>query len=402
MVTADEFQDAIEIEKGHVYFLCLRSEPPSTGSVHFFTFLQHYEPFFADFGPLNMASVYRFCRVLRAKKEEFPDRKVVYWCSHTAPQRANAVYLMGAYQVLVLGRSGEDAFAPFAGLYPPLLPFRDAQCGPSSFNLTVLDCLKGLRRAKLLGWADLETFDVDEYEFYERPEHGDFNWLVPGRFMAFSSPHDPPIRDPQTGAPLTMTPQEYFPLFRPRNVTTVVRLNGKATYDGRKFSDFGFAHHHLYFDDGSNPPDAILKEFLELSEAAPAAVAVHCKAGLGRTGTLIACYIMKHFRVCGRGRLSGCLAVVCRALPLCAVAMQFVNEGVLSAVRARWTRGARALRVLGWFRRPTHLFDSQVHVFSSCKRYYPCTYCTVSPYSFTHVSFMAACGHHYYLHSIKW
>ena len=35
---------------------------------------------------------------------------------------------------------------------------------------------------------------------------------------------------------------------------------------------------------------------------------------------------------------------------------------------------------------PTYL--SEVHVFPSRKRYYHCTYCTVSPYSFTHVSFM--------------
>lgn len=50
-----------------------------------------------------------------------------------------------------------------------------------------------------------------------------------------------------------------------------------------------------YFIDGGVPSEQIIRQFLELSEADPGLIAVHCKAGLGRTGTLISMYLMKHY-----------------------------------------------------------------------------------------------------------
>ena len=65
----------------------------------------------------------------------------------------------------------------------------------------------------------------------------------------------------------------------------------------------------LYYEDGGNPSEAILQAFLQLCENERGAIAVHCKAGLGRTGTNIAAYMMKHYQYTAKETMAWCRCV---------------------------------------------------------------------------------------------
>ena len=76
------------------------------------------------------------------------------------------------------------------------------------------------------------------------------NWIIPKKFVAFSSPYDQ--KTDKYGNRI-YTPQDYVPIFKKLGVKVVIRLNNK-TYDPSDFIKGNIKHHDLIFTDGTAPP----------------------------------------------------------------------------------------------------------------------------------------------------
>ena len=139
---------------------------------------------------------------------------------------------------------------------------------------------------------------------------GDFNWISPS-FLAFASPQHNPVQPIPSSSPLFAklpkdiagikastlpTPfQNVLVHFVERKVGLVVRLNS-ALYSPSYFTALAINHIDMIFDDGTCPPLKMVRRFIKLAHDTIVnkhrAIAVHCRAGLGRTGCLIGAYLI--------------------------------------------------------------------------------------------------------------
>jgi len=138
----------------------------------------------------------------------------------------NGAFLMGAFMIIILKLSADEAYEKFRPYQSLLKHYRDASKGDCFYNCTLLHCLQGLEAGVRFGWYDFRTFNVKEYEYYERVENGDLNWIIPGKFVAFMGP----IETKDALHKYGNHPEKYIEIFKNIGVTRVIRLN-EEKYD---------------------------------------------------------------------------------------------------------------------------------------------------------------------------
>ena len=179
----------------------------------------------------------------------------------------------------------DDICDTLKDIYETVLPYRTEGEGQCDHNVSIRDCLLGLQMAfNHLPALKLDHFDVVDLLWMEQPQNGDLNWIVPGKLLALAGPtaHNWPIA-------------KFIDYAEKNSIGCMVRLN-RAHYPAEEVTRTGTIEHvEMFMHDGTNPTPQNVRDFIEIVERMSLkalAVAVHCRAGLGRTGTMIAAYLL--------------------------------------------------------------------------------------------------------------
>ena len=251
------------------------------------------------FGPMTLSNIHRHCVLVDKSLKHTAGRHLFYTNSFETlgyqQKRTSAIFLMGCYLVLRQNFTPEQTKDMLHDVTGSVTPFTDME-GSTAHALTLLDCWRALYHAMVVNqWFRKRDFDmvIDLCDGSDEV----INWVVPGRLLALEDPKEPRYmgRGPRVRYSIVE-------IFKQHKVNTVVRLNGRdyeyrtsygQPYDSEEFVCRAIKHYDIFFKDGGIPSESQLNTFLKIVKKAHHPIAVHCHAGRGRTGTMLACSLVR-------------------------------------------------------------------------------------------------------------
>ncbi|CEF64823.1 Cdc14 [Strongyloides ratti] len=265
-----------------------------------------YVPFADDFGPIDITGTIKFLQIVKAMHNKFTNSHLFICCLNSEKERLNTAVLAGAYLILYERVNLEDVYNILTSSGTiNYINFLDASNDSGAWKMDLKSALSGFVIGFQYQFFSLNSFNIYEHDHYGLVQHGDLNWIIPDKLMAFAKPSEETFIDHYP----PNSPARLAPLFVTFGVTAIVQTN-ERDYDALDFTKFGIKHYTLTFEDMTEPPPEYVLQFLKICNEEKS-IAVHCKSGLGRTGTLIVCYMMWKFKI----KAEACIAWLRLARP---------------------------------------------------------------------------------------
>jgi cell division cycle 14 len=250
-------------------------------------FHESYIPLKYDYGPINIAYIICFCKFINSKmlNAKISNRNIVYYVyllnDKNNVNLLNAVFMMGCYLIIMKDMNIDKV------IFNILHIFTEHQCYYidcvskwGGYQSSIIDCLRAIDFVYKNKIEKLINFDINDYEYLTDYSKWDIN-IIANKFIAMRCPNNNNIYDIRSE------------LIK-RGVNLLIRLNDDNNYNSNIFEEKNIKVVDLYFEDYSVPSIELIKKFMNIVNITKHSdkIAIHCYAGLGRTGILICIWLI--------------------------------------------------------------------------------------------------------------
>tara|TARA_B100001778_G_scaffold334904_1_gene348887 strand:- start:802 stop:1800 length:999 start_codon:yes stop_codon:yes gene_type:complete len=235
-------------------------------------------------GPVNISTIYKFCNLFdsKVKHKKLNNRNIYYYVYNDSDSvyLLNTIFLIGSYLIFNCNYNLQNLIRSLSYIFNDHpTSYNDCVGTYGGYQSCLVDCFQALIFVKNKNYFILNNFNNTLYEYYNNYFYRDLNIFF-DKMIAFRSPKN------------NKELYNMIDIFNDKNIKTLIRLNNDNDYDINILIQNNIIIYDLYFEDCNIPSNNIIIQYLNLINEYNELIAIHCKAGLGRTGILICIWLI--------------------------------------------------------------------------------------------------------------